>query len=68
MICNLIPRKSLLRAVWEIFDDLLWKFHENNISGSKAYHPDFTLTVAKYSDNGGACLSEAHGLFRLLSS
>ena len=56
-----VPRKSLLRAVSrEIFDDLLiGNFMKTTISGSKSlYHPDFTLAVAKYSDNGGARVSE----------
>ena len=56
-----VPRKSLLRAVRrEIFDDLLiGNFMKTTIIGSKTlYSPDFTLSVAKYSDNGGVKLAD----------
>ena len=56
-----VPRKSLMRAVKrEIFDDLLiGNFMKTTITGaSNLYFPDFTLSVAKYSDNGGVKLSD----------
>ena len=56
-----VPRKSLVRAVRrEIFDDLLiGNFMKTTIVGARnLYYPDFTLSVAKYSDNGGVKLSE----------
>ena len=50
-----VPKSSLLKAVRkEIFDDLLiGNFMKTQIiNGYSLYDPDFTLTVAKYSDNG----------------
>ena len=50
-----VPKNSLLKAVRkEIFDDLLiGNFMKTQIiNGQSLYDPDFTLTVAKYSDNG----------------
>ena len=50
-----VPKNSLLKAIREqIFDDLLiGNFMKTQIINSKSlYDPDFTLTVAKYSDNG----------------
>ena len=55
-----VPRKSLVRAVKrQIFDDLLiGNFMKTTILGAGSlYYPDFTLSVAKYSDNGGVKLS-----------
>ena len=49
------PKSSLLKAVRrEIFDDLLiGNFMKTKIKkGRSLYDPDFTLRVAKYSDNG----------------
>lgn len=51
-----VPKTSLLRAIrQEIFDDLLiGNFMKTQIINAKSlYNPDFTKTVAKYSDNGG---------------
>ena len=56
-----VPRMSLLRAVKrEIFDDLLiGNFMKTTLVGAKSlYSPDFTLSVAKYSDNGGAKMAD----------
>tara|TARA_B100000886_G_C20419606_1_gene490890 strand:+ start:1408 stop:1764 length:357 start_codon:yes stop_codon:yes gene_type:complete len=50
-----VPKSSLLKAIRkEIFDDLLiGNFMKTQIiNGNSLYDPDFTLTVAKYSDNG----------------
>ena len=55
-----VPRKSLIRAIKrEIFDDLLiGNFMKTTITGANnLYFPDFTLSVSKYSDNGGVKLS-----------
>lgn len=51
-----VPKTSLLKSIRnEIFDDLLvGNFMKTEISSShNLYNPDFTNTVAKYSDNGG---------------
>ena len=56
-----VPRKSLVRAVKrQIFDDLLiGNFMKTTIVGARSlYYPDFTFSVAKYSDNGGVKLPQ----------
>ena len=50
-----VPRSSLMKSIRrEIFDDLLiGNFMKTQIiNGDDLYNPDFTLSVAKYSDNG----------------
>ena len=50
-----VPKTSLMKAIRrEIFDDLLiGNFMKTQIiNGSNLYNPDFTSSVAKYSDNG----------------
>ena len=50
-----VPRSSLMKSIRrEIFDDLLiGNFMKTQIiNGDNLYNPDFTLSVAKYSDNG----------------
>ena len=50
-----VPRSSLMKSIRrEIFDDLLiGNFMETKIINAyDLYNPDFTFSVAKYSDNG----------------
>ena len=50
-----VPRSSLMKSIRrEIFDDLLiGNFMKTQIlNGNNLYDPDFTCSVAKYSDNG----------------
>ena len=56
-----VPRSSLMKAIRrEIFDDLLiGNFMKTQIiNGNNLYNPDFTFSVAKYSDNGGVKAEE----------
>ena len=56
-----VPRASLMKAIRrEIFDDLLiGNFMKTQlIYGNNLYNPDFTFSVAKYSDNGGVKAEE----------